>query len=227
MAIAHVGTYSNILNGNGSSFTYDFTVTIGSGANRVTYILWAAEFGRGMTSAQWLDGGSQPTSTEIYGGNVSNSRNLRIARIINPTAGTNTMRLTLNLNDAVGQFHIVTLSGVDQTTPDTTPAYSSGTSTAAAHSLSPSSADQWMFGLCLGPASITGNTATLVGTEQNNGFRTRPGYRTGVTGANDLSFTMGSSVAWDVGGFLVNAAADATWLMRNTKRWFMAPSLRR
>lgn len=220
----------------GGSFTNDITFTVPPNSTLLS-VLWCADFSRSLSSAAWCYGEAfEQALTERHNANTgSDSVRFSWFDLINPTAGTYTLRLTGLQNDYQAFVHICTHQETDTTTPRGTivvdEVASTTTPTASTHSTD--NANQQVIGIGRGMSDIaisagSANTV-LMGDEARyaGSARVRLAYRQGTGAAIGLEFSSGSAQAWKIISARINApAAASTWFPRR-RCWWAAPLLRR
>lgn len=204
-AVAVLGTASSE---QGHSGTAAVSHTVASGTNVVSYLAFFVNGGSGITSVATF-GGITPTLVGSYADD-----SMFIYRVTNPAAGSTTASATLVDPDVYWSVHVITLQGVDQTTPNDALVNATEVETISVSSGSVTSATDNLvvgFGLMVYPdiAAFAGSTLSteeeaIDGGVVSTAIVYEAGAGTVVVGATSSTISFGDNrmMAFDV-----NAAA--------------------
>ena len=180
-----------------------------SGDDRILYV----EVAFGPTTAETVSSitYNSVALTEVISENGGDNNRISIWRLIAPATGANTVLVTMSASTLRGCAAAISLTGVDQTTPDDTASAGTATDTTPTINITNSATDDLVLGFLnfrnetaatVGAGQTTRVTQTGNPTSQNLYCSSEPG----AAGTITISWS-GASNLWKIAAFSVNPVA--------------------
>jgi len=198
-------------NAGGSTSSFSWSHTTGSGSNRIMIVGVSVKFTAGTEHVLSVSYGSQ-SLTFLRGDNSSGSVRSEIWYLVGPNTGTHTVTVTLSTNQKAAGGS-VTYSGVSQTAPVVSnSAGGSGTSNSPSQSITVNTSNSLLVGNLAvrlsgssapsvtsegtGQTMIWDNSSTYDTSSNNRGHGSEMGPV--LTGSQTMSWTLSASANWAV-----------------------------
>lgn len=207
--------------GRDSDGDFSFNHTVGSGENRVIYIL---------TSAQDSNHANLPVDSVTVGGvaatkirhdEAAGNNRTEIWRLVAPAVGTQS--IAVSATGSIGEFAAFAISffDADQSDPDEADNGATGNSSGPSVSITPLTDQAWILSVCSAEASFSSNgtdqttIATLTDQSFENARATYEGPKSPAGSADTQSFGLSSGQSWAMSSVVVKPAAQIKDLTAN------------
>lgn len=184
-------TFSNV-----SSSSWTHTV---SGSNRVAYVCVCWSSGRTITAITFGGVAMSLVGTYMTTGFGGTNGYISLYRVTNPSLGDNTVSITYS-GANYGVAGSISLTGVDQTTPESSAQNATGTSTAPSVTKTLTTSDNLVLGSFLADFGLS-STGVTAGRDLSWSAQERP--NTGYSGGLEYATSGGGS---EVMGWTINAS---------------------
>ncbi len=184
--------------------------TVGSGSDRALYVLVSERYQTALTGCTWNS--TSMTKVAQFSDTGSNTRSVTVYRLLNPDSGVHDVVVSQSATHVLA-ITIMSLTGVDQTTPEGTFTHSPdhANSTGQTYSVTDGDTDSLVLGICgwYRPSAVDATKADSGQTEQSLTVSDL-GHRTSYSpGGSSVSVGWGfpSAVYWAQLAFAVLASA--------------------